>query len=326
MCLLAIFFRALDGVPLAVGANREEAYARVGEPPQRLEGPLQAVGGRDPVAGGTWLGVNESGVLVAVTNRPKSQTPQQPRSRGLLVRELLACPTAAAAVDRASRELNANRYAGCNLVCADAESLVVLHAGDWLRVRPLPAGLHVLTAHDVNDESDPRIDHARSWLMERHPPTASDCIDALKQLCRQSGNGGPPICLHGEDRGTVSSSILALPPDLSRGRYWHAQGPPDQTAYEDYSYLLREMARAPLSRKRHHLIFLMYPHRIRLRGPWECEPLARAEGADMPLPPPCRMTMPCRWSAGGLAEFAGRVRSCAALAFQVASIPTIASG
>jgi hypothetical protein len=33
----------------------------------------------------------------------------------------------------------------------------------------------------------------------------------------------------------------------------------------------------------------VYPHRIRLRGPWDCEPLGR-------------VTMPCRW------DFAGRVR------------------
>ncbi len=60
----------------------------------------------------------------------------------------------------------------------------------------------------------------------------------------------------------------------------------------------------------------MYPHRIRLRGPWECEPLARivrhADGASArqtdALPPPCRMTLPCRWHEGGLTGFIGRVR------------------
>lgn len=60
----------------------------------------------------------------------------------------------------------------------------------------------------------------------------------------------------------------------------------------------------------------MYPHRIRLRGPWECEPLARAEKqaggriamVARALPPPCRMLLPCRWGEGGLGDFAGRVR------------------
>lgn len=54
-----------------------------------------------------------------------------------------------------------------------------------------------------------------------------------------------------------------------------------------------------------------YPHRIRLRGPWECEPLQRiaAPGAaEEPPPKPCRMTIPCRWQEGGLAGFTGRVR------------------
>lgn len=50
----------------------------------------------------------------------------------------------------------------------------------------------------------------------------------------------------------------------------------------------------------------MYPHRIRLRGPWDCEPLTRTDSAQ-PLPPRCRMAMPCRWGQI-LGDFAGRVR------------------
>src|SRR5262245_45433612 len=52
----------------------------------------------------------------------------------------------------------------------------------------------------------------------------------------------------------------------------------------------------------------MYPHRIRLRGPWEHEPLARAAGDDRPLPPPGPLRLPARWADGPLADFAGRVR------------------
>jgi hypothetical protein len=48
----------------------------------------------------------------------------------------------------------------------------------------------------------------------------------------------------------------------------------------------------------------MYPHRIRLRGPWDYEPVS---GPDA-LPAPGRMTMPCRWKDGGLPGFAGTVR------------------
>jgi hypothetical protein len=56
----------------------------------------------------------------------------------------------------------------------------------------------------------------------------------------------------------------------------------------------------------------MYPHRIRLRGPWTCEPLFRLEhdGARIAvdLPAAFRMTMPGRWQDGGLQDFRGGVR------------------
>lgn len=54
----------------------------------------------------------------------------------------------------------------------------------------------------------------------------------------------------------------------------------------------------------------MYPHRIRLRGPWECEPLERLDPSSQPasLPSKVTMTLPCRWGEGGLKGFAGRVR------------------
>src|SRR5262249_30992435 len=122
MCLLALFFRMVEDAPLIVGANREEFYARGGEPPQLLDGPVPAVAGIDPTANGTWFGVNEYGVVVALTNRIKSQPPAQPRSRGLVVRDLLASASAKAAADSAASQLSQGRYAGCNVVCADASS------------------------------------------------------------------------------------------------------------------------------------------------------------------------------------------------------------
>jgi hypothetical protein len=49
----------------------------------------------------------------------------------------------------------------------------------------------------------------------------------------------------------------------------------------------------------------MYPHSIRLRGPWEYEPLARVPGEGRPLPPPRRVHTPCPWPDP---DFVGRVR------------------
>src|SRR5262245_346663 len=143
MCLLALLYHVARDAPVVAGANREEFYARGGLPPRRLQGAA-AVAGVDPTHGGTWLGVNGQGVLVAVTNRRKTDLPARPRSRGLLARDLLDCPSASKAAAWAQRELETGHYAGCNFLCADSRDAIVLHGGDWLRVRPLPAGVHVL--------------------------------------------------------------------------------------------------------------------------------------------------------------------------------------
>jgi uncharacterized protein with NRDE domain len=240
MCLVALFYRVAEDAPVVFGANREEFYARGGEPPRLHTGTISYVAGVDPVAGGTWLGVNARGVIVAVTNRRKSQTPATPRSRGLLVRQLLESPTAKAAADAATRELERQLYAGCNLVCVDAHHAIVLHHADWLRVRMLPPGLHLLANGDVNDETDDRIGYAAHWLGQRPSRFAENCLVALRQLCGLHEAGMPAICLRGPEHGTVSSTLVALRPRLADSEYLHAQGPPDRTPYSDYSHLLHD--------------------------------------------------------------------------------------
>jgi hypothetical protein len=160
-----------------------------------------------------------------------------------LARDLLGCPGAAEAIEAAARELGGGSYAGCNLLCADSKQAAVLHAGDWLRVRPLPPGIHVLSNADVNDPTDPRVAYASWRLAQGRFQTSGECVKALRVLCASREPAGAPLCFRDPLRGTVSSSVIALPADLARGTYLHAQGPPDSTPFEDYSSLLRQLAR-----------------------------------------------------------------------------------
>ncbi len=239
MCLVALCYRMVEDAPVVVGANREEAYVRGGSPPRILDGPLRAIGGVDPTAGGTWLGVNERGVLIAVTNRRKAAPPARPRSRGLLARDLLGFTTAAGAADHAAAELARGAYAGCNVLCVDPRDAVVLHAGGELRVTSLSAGIHLLTANDVNDETDARQEYARAWLGRQGSGPLPKWVAALQELCGQTGD--IPMCLRGEQGGTVSSAVIALARSRGQSVYLHAQGPPDVTPYKDYSDLLRSI-------------------------------------------------------------------------------------
>ena len=144
-----------------MAANREEFYGRPFLPPHvQGEGP-RFLAGVDERAGGTWLGVNENGVVAAVTNRPKSDIPEQLRLRGLLCRELLEHRTARDAAEFARQQLATGRYAGANFVVADEQAGWIIEAGDEIRQTKLTAGLHLVTNGVPNDPHDPRQELVR---------------------------------------------------------------------------------------------------------------------------------------------------------------------
>src|SRR5262249_7347381 len=66
-CPLAFFHRVFPASPPVVAANRDESPARPAAPPARLpELAVRAVGGRDLIAGGTWLGLAETGLVAGM--------------------------------------------------------------------------------------------------------------------------------------------------------------------------------------------------------------------------------------------------------------------
>ena len=72
--------------PLLVGANRDEHLDRPAVAMTVLrESDPRILGGRDELAGGTWLAVNAHGLVAGLTNRPLPGGPDKSkRSRGEL--------------------------------------------------------------------------------------------------------------------------------------------------------------------------------------------------------------------------------------------------
>jgi uncharacterized protein with NRDE domain len=252
VCTIAVAFRVHPDHPLILAANRDEFYARASRGPGLLAPGI--VGGRDEVAGGTWLALRADGAFAAVTNQRSfgARDPSR-RSRGELPLALLAHPVREMAAF--ARDLAPGAYNDGNLIFGGAHGVWVayLRSDADTEVVALRPGLHVLTNDKLGSPDFPRADRAAAllepalrlpWdeaapLVQRAlgdhaqppadrvglpPPCAPYGVDFLAQLQQ--------ICIHTPAYGTRSSSIAALADDRVLA-YRHAEGHPCTTPFVD---------------------------------------------------------------------------------------------
>lgn len=245
MCLLVLAYRTIADAPILVAANREEYFDRPSHPPALHEEPIPLVCPSDAREGGTWLGVNAFRVFVAVTNRFKVKPPAAPRSRGLLCRDLLTRGSAHEAVQHAIEELNQQQYHGANFIIADPQEAWILYAGDEVQFKPISPGLHFLANRNLNEFSNGRLARARSYFEEFPIERAEHFLGEAAEVCKLGPDemGENPIVLRENSRGTVSSTLLAVTDQPDAAVLLHADGPPDETRYKEFSPLLRDLLR-----------------------------------------------------------------------------------
>lgn len=249
MCSLILLRRPGADWPLLLAANRDELLSRPSQPPGRHwpEWP-EVVGGLDEVGEGSWLGLNDHGVVAAVLDRAASLGPQgQRRSRGELVLEALDHAEAQEAAG-ALADLHPDAYAPFNLIIADPRRAYWLrHGGDGeIRVHPIPEGLHMIASTELDDLSHPRVRRFLPQFRDKAPPTVANdpefalFADWALLLQSRDGGGDPSAAMNlrvdraGETFATVSSSLIAIPayPGFERrARWWNAAGAPDEVPF-----------------------------------------------------------------------------------------------
>lgn len=251
MCTVVLLRRPGHDWPLLLAANRDESVARPWDPPARHWPDREDVrAGRDQEAGGTWLGLNDHGLVAAVLNRSGSLGPAaDKRSRGELPLEALDHAEAREAAEALSG-LEASAYRSFNLVIADnREAFWIKGEGQGkVTMAPLRDGVTVLTAHDPNDvQASPR---ARLYLPTFESTPAPDPATGdwnswealLASRNKAPGEHDPNAAIHVETDwgfGTVSSSLIALPaPGATDNKpVWRfARAWPDREAYTDVAF------------------------------------------------------------------------------------------
>lgn len=242
MCTLAVFTRALPDLPLVVAANRDEFYVRPTEGPRVLAQQPLVVGGRDVVAGGSWLATGQTGLVVGILNRRTGEPPDPARaSRGALCVALARLDSVEAAVDLLSG-LRVDEHNPFNVLVADrSRAIVAQNRTGGMALHELPAGTHLLTNLDLNDATCERISRSsqrfqnlaaahvaskdRSGLVSGLHAVLGDHLTAVDDRAPTD-----QLCIHTDGFGTRSSSIL-LTDQSGRIDYLHASAAPCRGAY-----------------------------------------------------------------------------------------------
>lgn len=255
MCLLAILHRVHPEAPLVVAANRDELLVREATAMTVLDdGPPRVLGGRDHAAGGTWLAINEHGVVGGLTNRPAGRRDPARRSRGEWPLFLARFESAGAAAEAfVATFAPADFNPGWVLVGDGRELFYVDMTGPAPRPLRLETGIHILENRPL-DGASAKVDLVRRRLEGIEAARGAELTERLRALLsshevpavddRSEGFGGSPprppeanaACVHLGAYGTRSSTIVRARPGAAP-RVWSADGPPCKAPFVEVTDL-----------------------------------------------------------------------------------------
>ncbi|RNC84497.1 MAG: NRDE family protein [Balneola sp.] len=164
MCLITFAYKVHSEYDLVLAANRDEFYGRPTRRAQfwQEENQENILAGKDLEAGGTWMGVEQTGKWAALTNyRDPSIERENPPSRGELVLNYLAEHRLP---ENYLRHISpgSSRYQGFNLLVGDAEG--IFHFSninqESTRIKP---GFHGLS-NALMDTPWPKLEQAKNDL------------------------------------------------------------------------------------------------------------------------------------------------------------------
>ncbi|KAL3621542.1 hypothetical protein CASFOL_036454 [Castilleja foliolosa] len=183
MCIAVFMWQAHPLYPFLLLLNRDEYHNRPTKPVGWWEDG-QILGGKDEVAGGTWLACSKNGRVAFLTNVLELHTLPEAKSRGGLIIRFLERGQSSKSPNAFAEELmkEANQYNGFNLIVADLISKSMVYVsnrpkGEPVSIQEVRPGIHVLSNDTLNSP----------W------PKAERLEKNFKQEVGQYGKGEIPV-------------------------------------------------------------------------------------------------------------------------------------
>ena len=230
MCTIIFAYGVFEGFALA--SNRDESYGRGFTPPKKRETEDGwVVAPRDERAGGTWIGFNDEGVVVTLSNLPVYD--DKARSRGKLCDDLLRASTVENARSLLRDTYKTHDYEGFNVVVGSPDDCFVgINDGD-LRLTEAEEGFNVVTNSPFDDPST-KTERVADVVPDPYAhETADDWLEATSPLLADHERN---VCVHQEGRGTTSSNLLYVTPDARESSWLFADGHPCENSYVEYAH------------------------------------------------------------------------------------------
>jgi len=167
----------------------------------------------DPLSGGTWIGVNDSGLAAAVLNRTPSPAPARRAatlSRGVIVPALLGCRSIDAAVE-AIDALDCRLFEPFTVVLADRTRGVSFRSGSTRCTRKSfdVSAPQLFTSSSLGDRI---VEPPRRLLFERLILRAADRLAGQFRFHRHQWPDARhvSVCMRRDDAATVSRTTIDL--------------------------------------------------------------------------------------------------------------------
>jgi hypothetical protein len=229
MCTVTIIPHGETG-GFRILANRDERRSRPAAKPPRVAafGPRRAAMPIDPQGGGTWIAVNDAGLAMTLLNFYLDvRVPMTgPRSRGLIIPQLLHFDTARDAAKQAAL-IDTEQYGPFRLVMIDREHVAEITSDGQASCAPRDGRPRLYVSSGLGDDV---VAEARGELFnEMFDAPRSQWADRQDALHRHQWPDRPGIsvCMSRPQAGTLSMTEVTASGSRVTMRYYGA--PPNQS-------------------------------------------------------------------------------------------------